>query len=230
MSTLQPLLRGIALVHAQQVAGEERGLVAAGAGPDLEDDAALVGRVLRQQRDQDLAGAGVDLDAGGIALLIGEVAELGIGRGVVDQRLGLGQRRHARWRQAAMAATTGSSSDSSLASSTVRTASRRRVDLVAGGGMARHDGVETILGKRKRHGDTRKADDGRGDGRGGGSSLARPAPSARPPARPVEGAGSRPRRARPASQSSRLRSLPTSSARSIALTGPIEAADIEKAR
>ena len=51
---LPALLGGIALVHAEQVAGEQRGLVAAGAGADFEDDVALVHRVLRQQREADL--------------------------------------------------------------------------------------------------------------------------------------------------------------------------------
>ena len=51
---LPALLGGIALVHAEQIAGEQRGLVAAGAGADFEDDVALVHRVLRQQRQADL--------------------------------------------------------------------------------------------------------------------------------------------------------------------------------
>jgi len=43
-----PALRGgIAFVHAEQIAGEERGLVAAGAGADFQDHVALVHRVLR---------------------------------------------------------------------------------------------------------------------------------------------------------------------------------------
>ena len=46
--------RRIALVHAEQVAGEQRGLVAAGAGADFQDHVALVHRVLRDQREADL--------------------------------------------------------------------------------------------------------------------------------------------------------------------------------
>ncbi len=40
----------VALVHAEQVPGEERRLLAAGAGADLEDGALLVRRVPRQQQ------------------------------------------------------------------------------------------------------------------------------------------------------------------------------------
>ena len=40
---------GIALVHAQQIAGEQRRLVAAGAGADFEHRRAIVGGVARQQ-------------------------------------------------------------------------------------------------------------------------------------------------------------------------------------
>ena len=46
---------GVALVHAEQVAGEQRRLVAARAGADFEDDAVLVGGVLGQQREADRA-------------------------------------------------------------------------------------------------------------------------------------------------------------------------------
>jgi hypothetical protein len=43
---LPALVGGIAFVHAEKIAGEERGLVAAGAGADLHDHVALVHRVL----------------------------------------------------------------------------------------------------------------------------------------------------------------------------------------
>ena len=46
--------RRIALVHAEQIGGEQRRLVAAGAGAHFEDRVALVVRVLRQQRQLDL--------------------------------------------------------------------------------------------------------------------------------------------------------------------------------
>ena len=42
---------GVARIHAEEVAGEERGLVAARAGADLEDGALLVRLVLRQEQD-----------------------------------------------------------------------------------------------------------------------------------------------------------------------------------
>ena len=46
---------GIALVHAKQVAGEQRRLVAAGAGADLEHRRALVGGVARKQLQREVA-------------------------------------------------------------------------------------------------------------------------------------------------------------------------------
>ena len=45
---------GVARVHAEQVAREDRGLVAAGAGADLEEDVAVVARVLRDQQLREL--------------------------------------------------------------------------------------------------------------------------------------------------------------------------------
>src|SRR5690606_25230749 len=47
---LPALLLGIAGIHAEQVAGEQRRLVAAGAGTDLEEDVAAVVRVARYQQ------------------------------------------------------------------------------------------------------------------------------------------------------------------------------------
>ena len=44
---------GIALIHAIEIAGEQRRLVAAGAGADFEDDVALVHRILGQQGEPD---------------------------------------------------------------------------------------------------------------------------------------------------------------------------------
>src|SRR5450759_760012 len=51
---LPALLGGIALVHSEQVAGEQCGLVAAGAGADFEDGVVSVHRVFRDQRKLDL--------------------------------------------------------------------------------------------------------------------------------------------------------------------------------
>ena len=45
---------GVALVHAQEVAREQRRLVAAGAGADLQDRVLVVGRVLGQQQQPHL--------------------------------------------------------------------------------------------------------------------------------------------------------------------------------
>ena len=93
---LPALQRGEALIHAEQVAGEQRGLVAAGAGADFEHDAALVHRVLRQQRDADLLlqRHALLLERG--PLDFRKLAHLGIGRRIGDQRidvLDLGLRR-----------------------------------------------------------------------------------------------------------------------------------------
>ena len=50
-----PSLRGgVALVHAEQLAGEQRGLVAAGPGADFENDVALVHRIPGDERDPQL--------------------------------------------------------------------------------------------------------------------------------------------------------------------------------
>ena len=48
---------GIPQVHAQQVAGEQGGLIAAGAGPNLEDDVALVVRVFGQEQPLKVAAS-----------------------------------------------------------------------------------------------------------------------------------------------------------------------------
>ena len=41
---------GVADVHPVELGGEQRGLLAAGAGPDLDDHVAVVVRVARQER------------------------------------------------------------------------------------------------------------------------------------------------------------------------------------
>src|SRR5579871_5582607 len=43
----------IALIHAKKIAGEQRRLVAAGAGADLENGALLVGGVLGEKQEAD---------------------------------------------------------------------------------------------------------------------------------------------------------------------------------
>ena len=62
---------GIALIHAQQVAGEQSGLIAAGAGANLEHRGSVVGGVAREQLDRQRA--------------------LGVGQPVADV-VGLGRR------------------------------------------------------------------------------------------------------------------------------------------
>src|SRR5262249_565949 len=50
-----PALVGcIALLHPEQIAGEERGLIAAGAGADFQDHVAFVHRILRDECELDL--------------------------------------------------------------------------------------------------------------------------------------------------------------------------------
>ena len=51
---LPSLLGCVAFVHPKQIAGEKRGLVASGAGANLDDDIAGVHRILGQQRQLEL--------------------------------------------------------------------------------------------------------------------------------------------------------------------------------
>ena len=71
------LPRGEALVHAEQVAGEQRGLVAAGAGADFDDDVALVHRVLGQKRKPQLLDDPLALVGERAALVVGHLAHRG---------------------------------------------------------------------------------------------------------------------------------------------------------
>ena len=75
---LPAALFGVSQVHAQQVAGEDRGFVATGAGADLEEQIALVARVARQQEQVQLL---VELGFAGLEacnLLGRQLAELGV--------------------------------------------------------------------------------------------------------------------------------------------------------
>ena len=58
---LPAMQRGIALVHAEEIAGEKRRLVAAGPGAHFEDGAAVVGRVARDEKDAELVAQLLDL-------------------------------------------------------------------------------------------------------------------------------------------------------------------------
>ena len=69
---------GIALIHPEQVAGEQRRLVAAGAGPDLDDDIALVGGVLGQQQQAESLLRLADPDIEHRALVLGQRLELAV--------------------------------------------------------------------------------------------------------------------------------------------------------
>ena len=80
-----PALRlGIALVHAQQVAGEQSRLVAAGAGADLEHRRAVVGGVARQQLDRQRALGVGQLVADLLGFGRRHFLELGLGGRVGD--------------------------------------------------------------------------------------------------------------------------------------------------
>ena len=90
---LPALLGGVALVHAEQIAGEQRRLVAAGAGADFENDVALVHRVLGKEREAQLL---FERRAPRFELRpfrLGDGAHLGVGRRIVDQA---GDARRAR--------------------------------------------------------------------------------------------------------------------------------------
>ena len=88
---LPALLGGVALVHAEQVAGEQRGLVAAGAGADFEDGVVVVHRVLRQQREADLLRRACRLRACSAGFSASAMlAHFGVGRRIGDQRVEVG--------------------------------------------------------------------------------------------------------------------------------------------
>jgi hypothetical protein len=69
---------GMARVHAQQVAGEERRFVAAGAGADLEEGVARVLRVLGQQQALQLVLERAQLGLGAGDLFPGHLGHIGV--------------------------------------------------------------------------------------------------------------------------------------------------------
>ena len=75
---LPALALGVARVHAEQVAGEERRLVAAGARADLQEDVALVVRIARQQHRLQLAADAREPFLGALPLLFRERLHLRI--------------------------------------------------------------------------------------------------------------------------------------------------------
>ena len=76
------VLLGEAEVHAEDLGDEERGLVAAGAGAELEDDVLVVVGVLGEEQDLELFFDGGELGV--------EVVELGLGH-LLDVVVGLGE-------------------------------------------------------------------------------------------------------------------------------------------
>ncbi len=84
---LPALPLGIARVHAQQIAGEQRAFLAAGAGADFQDQVAVVVGVLRQQQRLQAGLQFFELRARGIDLVAGK----GLHLRVVEQRLRGGQ-------------------------------------------------------------------------------------------------------------------------------------------
>src|SRR5579883_2750014 len=90
-----PTLPGcIALVHAEQVAGEQRGLIAAGPGANFQNYVALVHGVLGQERHPDLLLDGGTARFKSGLLLGGQRAHFRIGRAVRDQRVETGDLAH----------------------------------------------------------------------------------------------------------------------------------------
>ena len=74
-----PALRlGVAGVHAEHFGGEERGLVAAGAGADFQDDVFLVVRILGQQQNLEFFFHAADARFQFVEFFLGVGAHVGI--------------------------------------------------------------------------------------------------------------------------------------------------------
>ena len=71
---------GVALVHAEQVAGEERRLVAAGPGPDLEDGRGVLVPVPGRKQERDLAFKRRQAGLQGLQLVPGEGGHVRVAR------------------------------------------------------------------------------------------------------------------------------------------------------
>ena len=87
---LPAVLGGEALVHPEQVAGEQRGLIAAGAGADFQNDVALVHRIFRHQRLADVLRERVAPRLQRRLLGLGERAHVAIRPGIVQHRVEVG--------------------------------------------------------------------------------------------------------------------------------------------
>ena len=81
------LALGVLAVHAEQLGGEQRGFVAAGAGADFEHDVLFVVRILRDQQDLQFGDERVAPRDQRLQLLLRELAHVGVAAG--DQLLGL---------------------------------------------------------------------------------------------------------------------------------------------
>ena len=81
---------GVACVHAEEIRGEEAGLVAAGPGANLDDDRLLVVGVFRKQGDLDVVSQALDPSFERGLLLAGECGQLLVRLGAC-QRLRLAQ-------------------------------------------------------------------------------------------------------------------------------------------
>ena len=73
---------GVAQVHPEQLGREQGGLLAARAGPDLEDDVAVVGRIAREQEDLELVDEAGLVGLEPVDLLAGHRAHLVLCLGV----------------------------------------------------------------------------------------------------------------------------------------------------
>ncbi len=82
--------RRIALIHPVEVAGEQRRLVATGAGADFQDHVAIVHRVLGDQCEPDVLFQGVALVLQQRTLLAGDGAHVRVGRGIGDDVIEVG--------------------------------------------------------------------------------------------------------------------------------------------
>ena len=71
---------GVARVHAEQVAGEDRRFVAAGAGAHFQVQAAVVAGVLRHQLREQFAFQLLQAVGGGVDLVVGQFAQFGSSR------------------------------------------------------------------------------------------------------------------------------------------------------
>ena len=83
------LQRGKSFIHAEQVAGEQRGLVTSSTGADFQHHISFVHRILGQQRDADLLGQFEAAGSERVALGFRHAAHFGFGRGIGDQRVDL---------------------------------------------------------------------------------------------------------------------------------------------